>query len=162
MLTLVKHVAHVVPTAQLMVGDVVATKGTTNAPQRLRRVDLIGEGEILVSTPRSGKDVEVFVSDTAIVCGRVEEHAAATTAKPKTKRAAKPKAAPVKVTKVDAVAQTTPTPIHGKVTHATGRKMTPQPKAASSVRELIRTELRSAVQALILDEVKAAIAEALA
>lgn len=169
MLTLIKHVAHSVPAAKLMVGDVIATKGTCDNPMRLRRVDLLAEGELLVSTPRNGGDVEAISfgeADTFVVAGRVEDHVSA---KPK-KVAPKPKAtataknpAPVKrskTVKVDAVAQTTP--IHAPANRV--ERITRQPKAApsSSIRDEIRSVIREAVTTLIVTEVKALVAEALA
>lgn len=171
MLTLIKHTVHTVPANKVLVGDVIATKGTVEAPQRLRRVDVIGDGEAIISTPKAGQDTEAFTfGEFVIVVGRVEDRTASVSVgnmvkTPKAKAAPKAKPAAVKVTKVDAIAQTTPTPIHGNVRQATGVKMTPSKVAAapaSSLRTAIRAELRSAIETMVLAEIKSVIAEALA
>lgn len=163
----IEHTAHLVPAAKLLVGDVVATKGNVDAPQRLRRVDIVeADGKdvnVIVSTPRTGAQVEaISCKATTKVCvvGRTEELAARpkTAAKPKTQRASAKNPASVKTTKVDAVLQTTPPEAKPEPRQTPTR----QTSTDTSIRSQIRTAIREAVGAVILDEVKAAIAEALA
>lgn len=177
MLTLTKLDKAIAIKAECLgVGDVI---GTHNGTQHARRVDVIEvlgtDVNVFVSKPKAGGDEALLtykVGEVVQLLGTVsDQHGEVDGLKvkrPATKRQPKAAAAPVKVTKVDAVAQTTPTPIHGTVRHATGRKMTP--KAApvadtapvSSIRSNIRTELRSAIETLVLAEIKAVIAEVLA
>jgi uncharacterized membrane protein len=118
-MTLIKHTVHEVPAAKLLEGDVIATGGSVDEPKYLRRIDVVsseaGKVELLVSTPKTGKDESTVTYEpkaSVIVVGRVEEQVAAEPKAPKAKGAAKQRAtaknpAPVKVT-VDAKLQTTP------------------------------------------------------
>lgn len=163
MLTLIKCVVTEVPVAKLLVGDVIATKGTVDNPMRLRRVDVLEGNEAIVSTPRNGDQTESLTfpkGSKVVVAGRVEQP----TIKPKA--AAKPRGgelpAPVKVTKTTPKAAKVQ-PIHAAADRVeTITRTAPKAAPASSIRDEIRNVIREAVSVLIVTEVKALVAEALA
>lgn len=163
--SLVKHTVHEVLASKLLVGDVIATRGTLETPQRLRRVDILDGKSAIVSTPKTGADVEALTftaKQTVVVVGRVELRtttATPKTPKPKTQRATAKNPAPVKTTKVDAVLQTTPADAKPEPRKQPTRQT---PVQSTSLRSEIRSAIREAVGAVILDEVRAAITEALA
>lgn len=171
MLTLIKLDTAVAYKAEkLGVGDVIATH---NGTQHLRRIDALeidgNDVHLFVSKPKAGGDEAIltFPKGTLVnVMGRVEESAA-----PKVKATPKPRGgelpAPVKVTKTAKVAPKVQ-PIHAKadkvetITRRTAKPTTAAAAPESSLRSAIRTELRSAIEVMVLAEIKAVIADVLA
>ena len=139
---------------KLSVGDVVATQGTA---QRLRAIEAItftSDGVKLdLATPKTSAQPQSVTLRKGIVLvhGRVE----GIEAKPKARKATAKNPAPVKVTKVDAVSQTTP-PEAKPAPRAkqSAVKATPAPTG-------IRALIRERIQQVILAEIDSALAEAL-
>lgn len=170
--TLVKYEAktwQLVSADKLIVGDVVATKGNAECPQRLRRVDIVGtEGSklaFIVSTPRTGADVEAMTCTPkakVLVVGRVEP--ITKTAKPKT---AKAKAPTKSVTKVDAIAQTTPetakpSPRPKQVRQEQPTQVSFADKLAAKLSDRLGAKLDALVESALDSALDAAIARVLA
>jgi len=192
-MTLIKHTVHEVPAAKLLEGDVIATGGTVDDPTYLRRIDVVategGKVELLVSTPKTGKDEAQITYEpkaSVIVVGRVtpqvDKPKASTpkatktpkgSAKSGAERAAEgvkviqPKAAKAEKVTVDAVAQTTPESAKPAPRPAPKRSAKPQSttfadKLAAKLSDKLGAKLDALVESAIDAALDAAIERVLA